>query len=348
MGDVGFRAMNVVLGPGSKANETAPRGVADGGGAAHAPGEGATAGAGGSGDLAPGFQPQSSWNLQNFGGPTISDLTFVNRYVGGSANWSSSDMSNIDQALSKAMSDPDLQSVIAQYYPEPITSTMLPSAVHEAPVPATVYKDVAEALATQLHGEGVLGSADPSKSVINIMLPPGIVLSDDFSPGFQPPAGQEEEHARRKARVLKLDPDDAADSKNGLGGYHGSVHLADGTEIYYAVGVYSQGDNGIVAFPDASWKNVVATFYHELNEARTDAAVEDVNSTNNENLLGWYSQTGQGEIGDLPINESNGSLNLVFQEVPLADGSGTVPIQLMWSNAASGPARIRSAVTSMA
>ena len=107
-----------------------------------------------------------------------------------------------------------------------------------------------------------------------------------------------------------------------------------------------KGDNGIAAFPE-SWKNVVATFYHELNEARTDAAVEDVNSTGNDGLLGWYSQTGQGEIGDLPINEAS-DLSLVFLEVPLADGSGTVPIQLMWSNAAGGPARSVSAEPAMA
>jgi hypothetical protein len=339
-GNSDVRVMNVVLGPGSKAHRAAPRGAVGATG-----GAGGAGAAGGSGDLAAGFQPQPTWNLQNFGGPTIPDLTFVNRYVGGSTRWSNSDISNIDQALSKAMSDPDLQSVIEQYFSGSITTTMLPSAVHGAPVPATVYKDVAETLATQLHGEGVLGSSDPAKSIINMMLPRGVVLSDDFSPGFQPPAGQEQAHARRKSRVLRLDPDDAADSKNGLGGYHGSVHLADGTEIYYAVGVYSEGDNGIVAFPDASWKNVVATFYHELNEARTDAAVEDVNSTNNEHLLGWYSQTGQGEIGDLPINEAS-DISLVFQEVPLADGSGTVPIQLMWSNAAGGPARIRSSVAS--
>ena len=327
--DSAVRAMNVVLGPGSEAHRAAPRPVADPGGASPSP------------DLAEGFTPRPSWNLRNFGGPTISDLTFVNRYVGGSANWSTADISNIDQALSSAMSDADLQSVIAQYYSGPISSAMLPSAVHEAPVPATVYKDVAEQLATQLHTEGALGSADPAQSVINIMLPRGVVLSDDFSPGHVPAAGREQEHSRRKARVLKLDPDDAADSKNGLGGYHGSVHLPDGTEIYYAVGVYSEGDNGIVAFPDASWKNVVATFYHELVEARTDIDVEDVNATNNENLLGWYSQTGQGEIGDLPINAAS-DISLVFQEVPLADGSGTVPIQLMWSNSADGPARVRS------
>jgi hypothetical protein len=35
--------------------------------------------------------------------------------------------------------------------------------------------------------------------------------------------------------------------------------------------------------------------------------------------------------------EAHGSIDLVMREVPLADGSGTVPVQLMWSNAVSGP-----------
>jgi hypothetical protein len=174
------------------------------------------------------------------------------------------------------------------------------------------------------------------------MLPAGVVLSDDFSPGYQPPAAQAEADTRRRRGVIKVGDDDAASSKNGLGGYHGSVHLGDGTEIYYAVGVYSEtaadgSVNGIDAF-GTPWKNVVATFYHELNEARTDAAVEDVNSSGNSGLLGWYSQTGQGEIGDLPINASGGDLSLVFKEIELANGQGTVPIQLMWSNADDGPA----------
>jgi hypothetical protein len=317
--------MNVVLGPGSTAHRHAPNGRP------------ALVTEPPSDALAPGFEPQPSWNLTNFGGPTIAELTFVNRYAGGAAAWSQQDMAHIDGALSSAMSDAGLQTVIAQYFPRPITSTMLASAVHDGQMPATVFKDTAESLVQQLHGEGALGTADPANSVINIMLPPGIVLSDDFSPGFQPPAGQEEATARRKRTVLRIDADDAADSKHGLGGYHGSIHLSDGTEIFYAVGVYSEGDNGIVAF-DQPWKNVVATFYHELNEARTDPDVEDVNATGSDKLLGWYSQTGQGEIGDLPINASGGDLSLVFQEVALSDGSGTVPIQLMWSNKDDGPA----------
>jgi hypothetical protein len=293
--------------------------------------------------LAQGFQPQPDWNLTNHGGPTIAQLTFVNRYIGGTGVWASSDMASIDAALSAAMSDAGLESVIAQYFPGVnISSTMLPSAVDSEPAPATVYKDTAEALVTTLHGSGALGAADPASSVACMMLPSGVVLSDDFSPGYTPPAGQQAAHARRKRGVIKIDEHDAADSKNGLGGYHGSVHLSDGTEIYYAVGVYSETAadgtmNGIDAF-GTPWKNVVATIYHELNEARTDVAVEDVNSSGNDGLLGWYSQTGQGEIGDLPINASNGNLSLVFQEIALANGQGTVPIQLMWSNADDGPA----------
>jgi hypothetical protein len=138
--------------------------------------------------------------------------------------------------------------------------------------------------------------------------------------------------------VVRID-DDAADSLHGLGGYHGSIHItAGGADIvvYYAVGVYSEGQNGIPAFGQ-SWKNVVATFYHELNEARTDTDVEEAIRTGDDSKLGWYSNQG-GEIGDIPIDEAGNNLGLVFREVQLADGSGTVPVQLLWSNADSGPA----------
>jgi hypothetical protein len=326
------RALNVVLSPESEAHRQVRR--------QHPPRQPQAASAQPSPHLAPGFQPQPSWSLTNFGGPAIADLTFVNRYVGGAAAWSTSDMTNIDNAMSAALSDSGLESVMAQYFSgATVSSAMLPSAVHDGAAPATVFKDTAEALAQQVHSQGALGSADPAKAVLCMMLPQGVVLSDSFSPGFTPPAGAAaaEGFERRKKGVIKIDAGDAADSKNGLGGYHGSVHLADGTEIFYAVGVYSEGGDGIDAF-GVPWKNVVATFYHELCEARTDAAVEDVNSTGNNGMLGWYSQAGQGEIGDLPINACHGDLSLVFKEVQLASGGGTVPIQLMWSNADDGPA----------
>jgi len=325
-----MRKLNVVLAPGSAAHRAVEPPAPE---EAREPPEAAPAR---SPNLAAGFEPQPAWNLKDMGGRAIADLVFVNRYVGEAGTWAAADMENIDRALDAAMGDEALQSVIAQYYPGPITSRMLPSAAHEVALPATVYKDTVEQLAAQLYGEGVLDEADPASSVINIMLPQGIVLSDEVSPGFQAPAGAEEAWERRRAGTIKLDPDNAADSGHGLGGYHGCIHLEGGVETYYAVGVYSEGANGIAAFPEP-WKNVVATFYHELNEARTDPAVEDVNATGNEALLGWYSPEGQGEIGDLPINACGGNLELVFQEVALADGA-MVPIQLMWSNLAGGPA----------
>ncbi len=289
--------------------------------------------------LAAGFQPQPSLNLQNFGGHTITDLVFVNYYLGGSGAWDQADIASIDAALAKAMSDSGLQSVIGQYYTAAISSRMLPSAVLPDPAPATIYKDQVEALAAQVYAGGALAGADPASTLVNIMLPRGTVLVDGFSPGFTPPAGQEAEHERRQQAVVKIDDDEDADSLGGLGGYHGSVHVTSaGTDVavYYAVGVYSEGNNGIPVF-DLSWKNVVATFYHELNEARTDPDVEDVIRTNDSSKLGWYSSKG-GEIGDIPMKEAGTNLTLVFQEVELADASGTVPVQLMWSNKDDGPA----------
>jgi hypothetical protein len=137
--------------------------------------------------------------------------------------------------------------------------------------------------------------------VATLLLPPGVVLADGD-----------------------------ATSEHGLGGYHGSV-----AGHYYAVAVYSEGTNGIVVF-DEPWKNVCATVYHELEEVRTDPDVEDAARTNKTTYLGWYSPRG-GEIGDIPISESGGDLSNVFREVPLANGRGTVPIQLMWSNRDDGP-----------
>jgi len=37
------------------------------------------------------------------------------------------------------------------------------------------------------------------------------------------------------------------------------------------------------------------------------------------------------------MEEAGSDLAAVMREVRLADGSGTVPIQLMWSNAVGGP-----------
>src|SRR5256886_2848491 len=152
--------------------------------------------------------------------------------------------------------------------------------------------------------------------------------------GFRPPPGQEAEPERRQHAVVTVGDQDA-DSRHGLGGYHGSARVTPCNTAYYAVGVYSEAGNGIPIF-DQPWKNVAATIYHQLNEARTDPDVDDVTRTGDSTRLGWYSAKG-GEIGDIPVKEAGTSLALVFREVDLADGSGAVPVQLMWSNKAEAP-----------
>ncbi len=82
----------------------------------------------------------------------------------------------------------------------------------------------------------------------------------------------------------------------------------------------------------------MATFYHELNEARTDADVEDAIHTGNNSYLGWVSPQGD-EVGDYPVTEAGalGNVGYAFGYAPLTYGQGTVPIQLLYSNAVHGP-----------
>lgn len=292
---------------------------------------------------APGLPATPAHDLVFHGGKTLANLLFANFYVGGQQAWAQGVTQSIDHALAAAMSDQHLNNVMAQYFTPPTitsaftSSTMLPDAA-----PAVVSKTDAENMVGQLFTQGTLSGLDLGSTVVNIMLPSGVVLNDQASTsGANAPPHQTRIAHRRGV------PDDAADSLHGLGGYHGSVHLTNpnGTSatVYYAVGVYSETQtdgtvNGIPVF-DQPWKNVVATFYHELNEARTDADVEDAidagNSPGADAFLGWTSQQGE-ECGDFPVFEAQ-PLTQVFQEVPLADGSGTVPIQFMYSNAVHGP-----------
>ncbi len=249
--------------------------------------------------LAPGFEPTPSLDLQYLGGKTLPALVYRIVYLG---DWAEAERSSLDAALAAAMSDPGLNEVLAQYFPDAaVTARFEGSQLHAGVVPASIDKETVEPFVAQLDG----GAADV---VVCVALPRGTVLTEG-----------------------------GVTSEQGLGGFHGSVH-AGGTTIYYAVAVYSEGTNGIVAFTEP-WKNVCATLYHELQEARTDPDVEDAiragNTPDAAKFLGWYSPTG-GEIGDVPIAETHGDIRLVMKEVPLAAG-GTAPVQLMWSNRVGGP-----------
>lgn len=262
--------------------------------------------------LAPGFKPEPGLNLEYLGGKTLPALTFSTIYLG---RWDPGERLQLDVAIAAAMTDAGLNDVLAQYFPEsPVSATFAGPRVRSGAVPSRLDKPAVESLVADLDGSGALTGLDYSSSVVCLLPPRGVVLVEgDVS------------------------------SELGLGGYHGSVHVRRSGRrretVYYSVAVYSEGTNGIVAF-DAPWKNVCATLYHELQEVRTDPDVEDAIRAGRKpaaaRLLGWYSPRA-GEIGDIPISETHGDIGLVMKEVPLADGSGTVPVQLLWSNRVGGP-----------
>jgi len=107
--------------------------------------------------LAPGLPPTPEHDLVFNGGKTIQDLAFANFYVGGSDAWQASDIQSIDQALAAAMSDPDLNNVMCQYFPSgKITSTFRGSQVLAGPPPQTVSQGDVENLVRSLFQAGTL------------------------------------------------------------------------------------------------------------------------------------------------------------------------------------------------
>ncbi len=286
--------------------------------------------------LAPGLHATKAHDLIFHGGRTIQALSFFNYFVGGQASWAPADVTNINAALGAAMSDRNLNNVIQQYFHGPVTSKSLGSDFLVGAKPTVVSQGDVEDLVTRLFVGGKLHTTDFSSTVFNFMLPSGTILNDNPGTSNAPIGAHVESEPKNRDRAIPKD--DEGDSTNGLGGYHGSVRL-NGHLVYYAVGVFSEvradgSQNGIAVF-DKPWKNVVATFYHELNEARTDPDVEESNHTNNVSIVGWTSRQGE-EIGDFPVFEAN-PLSKVFQEVPLTAGGGTVPVQFMYSNAVHGP-----------
>jgi len=284
-------------------------------------------------------------DLKFHGGKTIRDLFYVNLYVSGDTQWSAADVKRIDASLSAAMRDEHLNNVLLQYFDnQSITSTALPSHPLVGYTPKTVTRGDIQNYVAYLHRQGFLRSYDLSNTVFNLLLPPGTVLTAGDKAAN---AVREDLNALTSNHTFAthdIVPEfEEGDSLNGLAGYHGSVVVANGGRVYYSVGVYSQrfsngALNGIPVFREP-WKNVVATLYHQLVEVRTDPDVEDAirNSSdpNAKLYLGWVSDSGL-EIGDFPIN-ANVPLTSVIREVPLADGSGTVPVQLPYSNVLHGP-----------
>ena len=82
--------------------------------------------------IAPGFQGNPAYDLTQHGGRTVANASVQYFYV-GSANvhdtnhWADADRTAIDSALDKALADPGLNTVIAQYFSVPSTVTVAAS-----------------------------------------------------------------------------------------------------------------------------------------------------------------------------------------------------------------------------
>lgn len=299
-----------------------------------------------------GANPTPMEDLHYRGGKMLQDMGYVNLYISGEQAWNMSDVNNIDRAIAAAMKDEYLNNVIRQYFNnQPIGTTVYPSHPLIGYIPKNISRGDIQYFVQYLYGQGYLTQYDLETTIFNFLCPPGTILSDDDArsgsatsetPQSLAAADEKEEEDDRPDIIGFPENEAEVDSINGLGGYHGSIHLGNKT-VYYSAIVYSESradgfKNGIPAFPEG-WKNTVATMYHELQEARTDPDVEDVirnpYQPNIISKLGWTSDAGE-EIGDFPLHD-NVSIRKIIQEVPLADGSGTVPIQLQYSNAVHGP-----------
>jgi len=265
--------------------------------------------------IAGGIPPDRSADLVFHGGKTVPQMEFQNIFLGGQASWLQSDIDSINTAITLAMQDQKLNNVVKQYFDRGVNLTCdaRPLLVLDEAKPDQLDEPDVQQLVTRLVQQGKVSPSDLGTTIFNLLLPPG--------------------------SVLKLNEDN---SLGGLGGYHGSVHFdlnGRSQTAYYSADVFSQTlpdgqANGIPAF-DASWKDVVGTLYHEMNEFRTDADVRDAIATgNDEGVLGWMGA--QGEIGDQPIAMAGqlGHLQRVFQEV-LASRT-RVPVQFLYSNAVHG------------
>ncbi|WP_069269109.1 hypothetical protein [Paraburkholderia nodosa] len=264
--------------------------------------------------IAPGVNPAPLEDLLFHGGKVIPSMEFQNIFLGGSGSWVQSDIQFIDAAIGHAMQHKQMNNVMQQYFPgaalacEQREFVILNAAKPEKMTEKNVQDQVVALLESALIQDSNLDTC-----LFNLLLPAGTILELQ-----------------------------GASSLEGLGGYHGSVHFTQGgatRTLYYSASVYSEmlpgnKENGIVSF-DQSWKSVVGTLYHEVNEFRTDPDVNDAIEKNNNDYLGWSSRQGR-EVGDQPIFQAASNLALVFKEISDPPRTTLLPVQLLYSNAVHG------------
>lgn len=261
--------------------------------------------------LAAGVSASPQDDLVFRGGKTLPQMGFQNIYLGRPNDFASEDVESIDNAITRLMRDQRLQSIVQQYFPgKKLEYDIAASVILDENRKNEMDEPDVQNKVIDLFDKNLILASDLDRTVFNLVLAPDT--------------------------VLKLN---GSSSRNGLGGYHGSVHFSrDGQNrtLYYSANVYSavrSGRRNGIPFFSTPWKNVVCTLYHELMESQTDPDVGDAIRTGNRNFIGFNSRFGQ-EIGDQPIAAN--SLDKVFKEVMTMPGPTATPMQFMFSNAVHG------------
>ena len=281
------------------------------------------------------------------GGRTIRDLSFKTFYYGSVwqqdpnspvVNRLAATRTQIDGAIVAAMTDPQLNGILSQYFGgQPVSSAALPSEII-ANAPRTASPNIAfnetdiRGVIAGLVATGLVG-LDLANTAINIVLPPGMSLEI---------LGLDEQERPSGATVMPGVPHDSPNYDSGIAGYHGSAAMqmaGKSVDVLYSVVVWSDGSTGIPVPGWDGWENVVATLYHELQETRTNPDVDRAIRTGDNGFVGWNTDPVDGpdgsdcrEIADLPLILNNDRRYAAFARVAVAGLSAPVPIQLMWSN----------------
>src|SRR5574338_327489 len=257
--------------------------------------------------LAAGVSASPQDDLIFRGGKTLPRMGFQNIYLGHPSDFAAGDVESIDDAITRLIRDEQLQGIIQQYFTgKKLEYDIAPSVILDENRRNEMDEPDVQNKVIDLFDKNLIVSTDLDRTVFNLILAPDTVLRLNGS-----------------------------NSRNGLGGYHGSVHFTrDGQNrtIYYSANVYSairSGRRNGIPFFNAPWKNVVCTLYHELIESQTDPDVNDAIRLNDRRFIGFNSRLGQ-EIGDQPIAAN--SLDKVFKEVMTLPGPRATPMQFMFSN----------------
>ncbi len=234
----------------------------------------------------------SSPLLRYYGGKILENPKFVSLYAGDfwSTRQGALQQAKLDRC-SAAVPSGDHSTVWEEYGVSPGKFKGSARIPLSKPRPVVTEGDIRTMVASAIKQSGV--AAPDGDTVYTVFLPPKVALTDGY-----------------------------ADSRDGMGGYHGSYRdEKSGKKVYYAAIAYTDKGNG-VRFTSSSVDNISIAASHEWTEAVTDP---DVNA----GKLGWYNKR-FGEVGDIPINLG----------YPLSQLWGRVDgcaVQKEWSNALGEP-----------